>query len=41
LLGKTLGSTHRPIGVGPGLLAHEDRSRRDDFLARWRVAMGR
>jgi iron(III) transport system substrate-binding protein len=41
LLGKTLGTTQRPIVVGPGLLAHEDRSRRDDFLARWRVALGR
>ncbi|MDB5818732.1 MAG: hypothetical protein JWQ11_2372 [Rhizobacter sp.] len=41
LLGKTLGATNRPIVVGPGLLAHEDKSRRDDFLARWRVALGR
>lgn len=36
-----LGNTHRPIPVGPGLLAHQDQLRRADFLKRWHAALGR
>ncbi len=36
-----LGNTHRPIAVGPGLLAHQDQLRRADFLKRWHAALGR
>jgi hypothetical protein len=28
----------RPIALGPGLLAHLDRSRQQAFLRRWREA---
>jgi iron(III) transport system substrate-binding protein len=36
-----LGNTHRPIPVGPGLLAHQDQLRRADFLKRWHASLGR
>ena len=28
-----------PIAIGPGLMAYLDRSRRDEFLRRWRRAL--
>ncbi len=33
---KKLGDTARPIPVGPGLLVHLDRSKRREFMKRWR-----
>jgi iron(III) transport system substrate-binding protein len=35
-LARQLGEAARPIAIGPGLLAHLDRSKRSAFLARWR-----
>ena len=37
-LESRLGSALRPIALGPGLLAHLDRSRREAFLKRWSQA---
>jgi iron(III) transport system substrate-binding protein len=34
-----LGRALRPIALGPGLLAHLDRSRREAFLKRWNQAL--
>ncbi|MCW5666419.1 MAG: ABC transporter substrate-binding protein [Piscinibacter sp.] len=31
-----LGEAARPIGIGPGLLVHLDRSKRGAFIARWK-----
>lgn len=33
---RGLGDAARPIGIGPGLLAHLDQSKRSAFVARWR-----
>lgn len=33
---RQLGESARPIVIGPGLLAHLDRSKRHAFLARWK-----
>ncbi len=33
---KALGDSARPIPVGPGLLVHLDRSKRREFMRRWR-----
>ena len=38
-LSKTLAGRARPIGVGPGLLVHLDRAKRQEFLKQWREAM--
>ncbi|HUG24469.1 ABC transporter substrate-binding protein [Piscinibacter sp.] len=35
-LARQLGESARPIAIGPGLLAHLDRSKRAAFIARWR-----
>lgn len=35
-LHRLLGEAARPIVIGPGLLAHLDRSKRSAFIARWR-----
>ena len=35
-LNRMLGDAARPIALGPGLLAHLDRSKRDALLKRWR-----
>jgi iron(III) transport system substrate-binding protein len=39
-LGKTLAGSLRPIAVGPGLLVHLDRAKRQEFLKQWREAIG-
>ena len=36
VFGRDLASAARPIALGPGLLAHLDRSSRDTFIQRWR-----
>ena len=38
-LESRLGRALRPIALGPGLLAHLDRSRREAFLKRWNQAV--
>ena len=38
-LAKSLGTSLRPIAVGPGLLVYLDRAKRQDFLRQWRDAM--
>jgi iron(III) transport system substrate-binding protein len=37
---QQLGTAARPIALGPGLLAHLDRSKHDAFLKRWRREFG-
>ncbi len=38
-LQQRLGAAARPIALGPGLLAHLDRSKRQAFLKRWNEAL--
>jgi iron(III) transport system substrate-binding protein len=38
-LAKSLGTSFRPIGVGPGLLVYLDRAKQQEFLKQWREAM--
>lgn len=38
-LAERLGYAFKPVSVGPGLLAGQDRLRKEAFLARWREAM--
>lgn len=39
--GGITSGTLRPIVIGPGLLAHQDRAKRERFLKEWRNAMRR
>ncbi|GAB2456014.1 ABC transporter substrate-binding protein [Comamonas humi] len=38
-LQREAGGNLRPIGIGPGLIAYLDRSKRQDFLQRWQQAL--
>mgnify|MGYP001003658588 CR=1 FL=1 len=38
-LRQETGGDLRPIGIGPGLIAYLDRSKRQDFLQRWQQAL--
>lgn len=40
-LRRALGTSLMPVAIGPSLMAYLDRRKRQDFLERWRKALGR